>query len=158
MWKPNSKCSSSSLKQVLNMFRFAEAFYLTCECGCVTLQVKCGWSKLVLLCMKGLWCPFMHVHERARSTSPLWCPCMNVPVQRVQFDARSCTSMGGLWTGPFYCAWTTSTMLGDCVCAIWLDMTTPPWWMEKVVVYYYYYFYYYWWTYVPVTIVCFSHG
>ena len=31
MWKPNSKYSSSSLKQVQNMFRFAEA------CVCVTL-------------------------------------------------------------------------------------------------------------------------
>ena len=26
----------------------------------------------------------------------------------------------------------------DCVCVIWIDMTTPPWWMEKVMVYYYY--------------------
>ena len=26
----------------------------------------------------------------------------------------------------------------DCVCVIWLDMTTPPWWRAKVMVYYYY--------------------
>ena len=26
----------------------------------------------------------------------------------------------------------------DCVCVIWLDMTTPPLWREKVMVYYYY--------------------
>ena len=31
MWKPNSEKSNSSLKQVLNMFRFAETFHLTFE-------------------------------------------------------------------------------------------------------------------------------
>ena len=48
MWKLNSKKRIGSLKQVLNMFRFSEAFYLTCEC--VTLYVECGQPMLVLRC------------------------------------------------------------------------------------------------------------
>ena len=48
MWKPNSKFSSSSLKQVLNMFRVAEAFQKTSECA--TLQGKCDQPKPKLLC------------------------------------------------------------------------------------------------------------
>ena len=34
--------------------------------------------------------------------------------------------------------WAKGLMFDDCVCDIWLDMTTPPWWREKVMVYYYY--------------------
>ena len=37
--------------------------------------------------------------------------------------------------------------LDDCVCVIWLNMTTPPSWMEKVVVYYF------WCGICPVTLI-----
>ena len=35
--------------------------------------------------------------------------------------------------------WAKGCMLYDCMCVIWLDMTTPSWRREKVMVYYYYY-------------------
>ena len=50
MWKPKSKHNSSSLKQVLNMIRFAEAFHLSSECECTNLEVGSGRPKPVLLC------------------------------------------------------------------------------------------------------------
>ena len=33
--------------------------------------------------------------------------------------------------------WAKGCMFYDCVCVVWLDMTTPPWWREKVMVYYF---------------------